>query len=176
LTDVWVFGYGSLIWRPAFAFVERRRAVAHGWARRFAQRSTDHRGTADAPGRVATMLAVPGERCVGAAYRISADASADVLAELDIREQQGYERIALDVALDDGVVPALTYVAPPGNPWFVTGETAAEIAAIVRVAHGPSGANLEYAQRLAAALAELDAHDPQLDEILALAAAPPAPR
>ena len=166
-SGVWIFGYASLIWRPAFAFAERRRAVALGWARRFAQRSTDHRGTADAPGRVATMIAAPGERCVGAAYRIAAPDAAAVLAELDVREQQGYERIALDVALDDGVVAALTYVAPPGNPWFVDGESAAAIAAIVRVARGPSGANLEYAQRLAAALAELDARDPQLDEILA---------
>jgi glutathione-specific gamma-glutamylcyclotransferase len=166
-SDRWIFGYGSLIWRPAFVYVEQRRAVAHGWARRFWQKSTDHRGTPDAPGRVVTLVPVPGARCVGAAFRVAtADADA-VIAELDVREQQGYEPMELDVFLDDAVaVRARTYVAAPDNPYFAGAESTDEIAAIVRVAHGPSGANLEYARRLAAALAELDGSDPHVDEIL----------
>ena len=168
----WVFGYGSLIWRPGFEFVERRRATAHGWARRFQQRSTDHRGTVDAPGRVATLVPSPGASCVGAAFRLVPGDEARVIAELDVREQQGYERIELAVDFDDGSrVAALTYVAPASNAYFVSGESAEAIAAIVRVARGPSGANLEYARKLAAALAELDARDPHVDEILRLASA-----
>ncbi len=165
----WIFGYGSLIWRPDFPFAERHRAVADGWARRFWQTSTDHRGTPGAPGRVATMLPMPGERCVGVALLIAPADETRVLADLDHREQQGYLRIDLDVTLDDGrAVRALTYVAPRENRYFAGEEPAAQIAAIVRGAHGPSGANLDYARKLAAALAELDAHDAQLDEILQL--------
>ena len=164
----WIFGYGSLIWRPGFAYVERRRAIAHGWARRFWQKSTDHRGTADAPGRVVTMVPCPGARTVGAAFRVAAADADAIVAELDVREQQGYERVELDVELDGGAVArAITYVAPVGNPYFTGGEPAAAIAAIVRVAHGPSGANVEYARRLAAALEELDADDAHVDEIVA---------
>jgi cation transport regulator ChaC len=172
LSDAWVFGYGSLIWRPGFAFAERRRAVALGWTRRLWQRSTDHRGTPDEPGRVATMVRADGASCVGAAFRVPSASAATVLAELDVREQQGYDRVTLAVVLDDGArVSALTYVASPSNPYFVAGESPAEIAAIVRVARGPSGANLDYARHLQAALRDLDAHDPHLDEILRLAEA-----
>jgi len=53
---VWVFGYGSLIWRPAMAYVARRASRIDGWARRFWQASTDHRGTVEAPGRVLTLV------------------------------------------------------------------------------------------------------------------------
>jgi cation transport regulator ChaC len=172
LSEVWVFGYGSLIWRPGFEFVERRRATARGWARRFQQRSTDHRGTAQAPGRVATLVPAPGEACVGAVFRLVPGDEPRVLAELDVREQQGYERIELAVSFDDGsIVNASTYVAPASNAYFVTGESSADIAAIVKVARGPSGANLDYARQLAAALADLDARDPHVDEILRLAGA-----
>jgi cation transport protein ChaC len=165
--DRWIFGYGSLIWRPGFAFVERRRAIAHGWARRFWQKSTDHRGTPDAPGRVATMVPAPGAQCVGAAFRIAAVDAPAIIAELDIREQQGYAPLELEVVLDDGTaVHALTYVASADNPYFVADEPVAAIAAIVRAAVGPSGANLEYARRLAAALIEIGAPDPHVDEIL----------
>jgi len=170
VADVWLFGYGSLIWRPGFGFAERRRATALGWARRLWQRSTDHRGTADAPGRVATMVPIEHATCVGAAYRIFARDSARILAELDVREQQGYDRVTLDVVLDDGShVTALTYLAPSSNPYFVSRESAAEIAAIVRVARGPSGANLDYVRHLQAALRDLDAHDEHLDEVVRLA-------
>ena len=167
IRDRWIFGYGSLIWRPGFAFVERRRAIAHGWARRLWQKSTDHRGTPDAPGRVATLVPEPGAVAVGAAFRIAADDAIAIIAELDVREQQGYEPLALDVELDDArVVSALTYVAHAHNPYFAGGEPADAIAAVVRTAIGPSGANLEYARRLAEALAEIGAPDPHLDEIL----------
>ena len=69
---LWLFGYGSLIWRPASPFVERRPASARGYARRFWQGSTDHRGVPEAPGRVVTLLPSAGDRCEGVAYRVPA--------------------------------------------------------------------------------------------------------
>src|SRR5690606_30749717 len=115
---LWLFGYGSLIWRPAFAYVERRPAVVAGWERRFWQGSTDHRGVPHAPGRDVAPLPAPAGRCVGVVYRVDAAEADAVLAALDHREQGGYTRVDLRAELlqpDGERVPAVTYVATHGN-------------------------------------------------------------
>src|SRR5690606_28504046 len=86
---VWVFGYGSLIYKVDFDVVEQRTASIRGWARRFWQGSHDHRGTPDAPGRVVTLVPEPDAVCVGMAYRIAPH----VFAHLDHREKNGYVRL-----------------------------------------------------------------------------------
>lgn len=165
---MWVFGYGSLIWRPGFDFEERRVAVARDHARRLWQGSPDHRGTPEAPGRVVTLVPVPGASAVGMAYRVSDRRVNDVLAELDRREQAGYVR--KDLALDaDGVsFTALTYLAEPGNPSWLGPATDAVIADHVRRSRGPSGANVEYVRELVAALRGLGADDAHLYGVEAL--------
>jgi cation transport regulator ChaC len=151
---VWLFGYGSLIWRPDLAFHERAPAVLRGYRRRFWQRSTDHRGTVERPGRVVTLVPEPGARVVGVAYRLVEPAA--TLERVDVREQQGYARLRLPVEHAGGAVrEAVVYVADPGNPYFAGDEPLEETAAVVARAHGPSGANLEYARALVAALGEL---------------------
>jgi len=159
---VWVFGYGSLVWRPAFAFAERRSAHIEGWARRFWQASTDHRGVPGAPGRVVTLVASAGARCDGTAYRIAPGDVDEVLAALDHREKGGYRRhvVPLALALPDEVVEAgLVYVASEDNPNYVGPAPLEEIAAHVLGAHGPSGPNDEYVFELAAALRAMGAED-----------------
>lgn len=164
----WVFGYGSLVWRPAFPSVERRPARLDGWTRRFWQGSYDHRGTPDRPGRVVTLVREARGWCDGVVYRLGDDAP-QILDALDVREQGGYERHDLPVLLDDGrVVSALVYVAAAGNRNHLGPASLTAIAEQVRGATGPSGANVEYVLRLHAALAEMGAADPHVAALAGL--------
>jgi glutathione-specific gamma-glutamylcyclotransferase len=166
----WIFGYGSLIWRPDFRYVTRRAGWVEGWTRRLWQSSTDHRGTPEAPGRVATLVPAAGERCGGAVYQIDGADLVAVLEALHVREQQGYEVLELEVHLDDGsTITATTWIATAENPYFVGPEPLASIADVVRRSHGPSGSNLEYVLELERALAALgiaDAHVSAIADLL----------
>jgi cation transport regulator ChaC len=161
----WIFGYGSLVWRPAFPYAERRAAGLRGWARRFWQGSPDHRGARDAPGRVLTLVPRPEALCRGVAYRVEDDAWDEVLAILDARESGGFERRSLPIGFDangSARVPGLTYVAGEGNPNFLGAAPLPAIAAQIRGAHGRSGSNLDYALQMATALRELQVEDPHV--------------
>lgn len=159
---VWVFGYGSLIWKVDFPTLERRTARIHGWARRFWQGSHDHRGTPEAPGRVVTLVSSPGAACRGVAYRVGPE----VFAHLDHREKNGYVRTAVRLHFDDGIDEAgLVYRADPDNPAYLgpaaddAHDDALAIARHVARAHGPSGSNREYVLSLDDALRALGEHD-----------------
>lgn len=158
----WVFGYGSLIWRPSFPAVERRAASLAGYTRRFWQGSIDHRGTPEAPGRVVTLIEDASASCQGVAYHIAPHDEEAVLAHLDVREQNGYERLLRPLRLDHDegpVVEGLIYLAGPTNPSFLGPAPLEAIARQVLASRGPSGPNAEYLLRLAEALRELGAHD-----------------
>jgi len=170
---MWIFGYGSLVWRPAFEFSTRRPAYVTGYMRRFWQASPDHRGTDEAPGRVVTLLAETNAQTWGMAYQIAPENSDEILDQLDYREKAGYERHT--VALHDTVERAvfadgLIYIASPGNPNFVGESSLEEVAAIARVAHGPSGPNREYVLRLHEALVEMGASDDHVGDLARLVA------
>jgi cation transport protein ChaC len=154
--SVWVFGYGSLIYKVDFPFIERRPASIENWTRRFWQGSHDHRGTAAAPGRVATIVEQPGEQCHGMAYLITPE----VFDHLDRREQNGYLRLAIEMLFDDGnIVEGQVYIAPPDNVAFLGAASELEIARHISQAVGPSGPNSEYLLQLAVALRELGKAD-----------------
>lgn len=155
-TAVWVFGYGSLIWKADFPYLERRRARLDGWSRRFWQGSHDHRGTPDAPGRVLTLVAEAGASCVGVAYRVEHS----VFGHLDHREKNGYTRIESRLDLDDGqTVDAMVYLAAEGNEAFLGPADDEAIVRQIARARGPSGANRDYLLHLARALRELGTQD-----------------
>jgi cation transport regulator ChaC len=160
--DVWVFGYGSLVWRPDFPFLKSRVATISGWTRRFWQGSTDHRGVPGTPGRVVTLVEAPAEICWGRAYLIGAAERESILGHLDYREKGGYSMYEVDMAFPTGAeAPArgLIYIAIPGNQNWLGDAPLAEIAAQVCGSTGPSGHNVEYVLELARALEEIGAED-----------------
>lgn len=158
---IWLFGYGSLIWKADFDFLERRPAYINGWERRFWQGSHDHRGTPEAPGRVATLVRAKGSICHGMAYRITPE----VLAPLDVREKNGYlrEKVPLTFMDEKGNgtehSEGLIYLASDDNPAFLGDAPLNDIAQQIANAHGPSGPNRDYLVNLAEALRELGAKD-----------------
>lgn len=153
---IWVFGYGSLIYKADFPFIERRPASIRHWTRRFWQGSHDHRGTADAPGRVVTLIPEPDAVCTGMAYLIVPQ----VLGHLDMREKNGYLRFVTDMQLDDGsVAEGLVYIATEDNAAFLGPAPEADIARQIAGSTGPSGPNRDYLVHLAEALRGLRADD-----------------
>jgi len=164
---LWIFGYGSLVWRVDFPHVEVQPAYIEGWARRFWQGSPDHRGYPHRPGRVVTLIQEPDTICWGHAYRIAQNQTAAVLDHLDYREQGGYDRVDIDIHLASGeTVQGLTYHATNENEHFLGDASARDIAEHIMSAQGPSGTNLEYLLELAAALRNMNRADPHIEEIL----------
>lgn len=169
---MWVFGYGSLVWRPAFPYSARRPAFIRGWRRRFWQGSPDHRGTPERPGRVATLIRAPRhEICWGVAYQLGPIHRCQILSALDAREIAGYEKLEVPLYGRGRAAPfvakALLYVAGPDNESFLGAAPLGEIARHVARSRGPSGHNRDYVLRLDAALRALGGYDA---EVAALAA------
>ena len=163
---MWIFAYGSLVFRPSFPFLERRAAWVRGYARRFWQGSPDHRGTPEAPGRVVTLVPLQDAACGGCAYRIDPDAANAILARLDHREQAGFDRVLLPLLESSHGPPfaeGLTYVAREDNPHFLGPLDERSIALHIEASHGPSGPNRDYVLRLHAALRELAIADPHVE-------------
>jgi cation transport regulator ChaC len=168
LEKTWVFGYGSLIYKVDFPYVERATASIRGWERRFWQGSHDHRGTPCAPGRVVTLIPSGAAVCRGVAYLIEPG----VFEHLDHREKNGYERHTVPVFLDDsGVdVHGVIYVAREDNHAYLGPAELTELAAHISRSHGPSGSNTDYLLQLAEALRELGDYDPHVHALEALLA------
>lgn len=173
--SVWLFGYGSLIYKADFPYLQRRPASIANWTRRFWQGSHDHRGTPEAPGRVVTIIEQPGAICHGMAYLVTPE----VFAHLDHREKNGYLRLATSITFEDsdrhGVL-GLVYIATPDNTAFLGEASEQEIARHIARSAGPSGPNSDYLNHLASALRELGREDQHVFEIerhLAALSAPP---
>ena len=161
---MWLFGYGSLMWRPGFDFAERRRATLRGRQRALCVRTVHHRGTAAQPGLV--MGLKPGGSCTGIAYRVAAENAEAVAAYLRERELDHYpvyRESAVAIEPDDGrTVSATTYLPRDGHPDFLPGLSVEEQCAIVRQAGGVSGSNADYVLSAARALRALGIDEPGL--------------
>ena len=160
--QVWLFGYGSLIYKVDFPYIERRPASVRHWVRRFWQGSHDHRGTSQRPGRVVTLVPQRDAVCIGMAYLVTPA----VFAQLDVREKNGYQRLAIDLHFENGGQAAgLAYIATAENAAFLGPVSVAKIARHIAASSGPSGSNRDYLLRLAVALRGLGADDPHVFEI-----------
>lgn len=163
---MWVFGYGSLMWEPGFAWQERVLARLPGWHRSFCMRSIHHRGTVERPGLVLALDRAPGAVCQGVAYAVASEHVADTLAALREREliSSAYLEKLLRVTLADGrQVEAVTYVIDPDHAQYCGGLALEEQARIIAGATGGRGPNRDYLWNTAAHLTELGIADPDLD-------------
>ncbi len=160
--QVWLFGYGSLIYLVDFPYLESRPSTIRGWSRRFWQGSHDHRGTETNPGRVVTLIEEEDAICGGVAYRIEAS----VFEQLDEREKNGYLRFTTEMTFDDGShATGLIYIATPDNEAYLGEASEYEIAQHICRAEGPSGTNSDYLLDLANALRDLELHDQHVFDI-----------
>ena len=172
-TKIWIFGYGSLVWNPGFSFEQSQAGYIRGWARRFYQGSTDHRGIPGSPGRVATLVADAQSVCWGVAYQVVGEPLASIFSYLDEREQGGFRRHQVDfyprtgpaAAPAPSVTTAAVYIARDDNPHYLGPASVPEMARHIFHAKGPSGSNRDYLLRLAESLRGLGITDAHVTEL-----------
>lgn len=161
--DLWVFGYGSLMWRPGFPYEERQVALLRGFHRSLCVYSHVHRGTPEAPGLV--MGLDRGGACKGFAYRVAHAHAARTIAYLREREQVTavYVEKVLPVHLSDGRRRlCLTYTVDRGHAQYAGRLDREELLRFVRQGRGVSGANPDYVLSTQAQLVDLGVADETL--------------
>jgi len=156
--DLWVFGYGSLMWRPGFASVERVPARLIGLHRALCVYSFVHRGTPERPGLVLGLDR--GGMCRGIGYRVAAAARAETIGYLRAREQVTtvYLETMRRIELEDATrrrVRALCYMVDRSHVQYAGRLTLAECLHHVRQGHGKSGPNRDYVLETVQALEAL---------------------
>lgn len=180
---VWVFAYGSLIWKPGVAHVETRRGVAEGWQRSFCLRIKRFRGTRARPGLM--MQLDRGGSCEGLLMRLSPGSERDELRGLWRREitakPPGNLPRWIDVASGQETIRAIAFTANPAKDNYVCGLPLHEVADTLTLAAGHWGSGAEYLLNTVTALEAAGIHDPhlwELQEMVAerIAALPPVSR
>ena len=165
--DIWVFGYGSLMWNPDFPFLCASKALLRGYHRTLCVYSTRYRGTPERPGLVLGLDR--GGSCRGMAFRIAADQAAPVLTHLWTREMgnRTYHPKWLQVSLPGEKVRALAFVADRTHCNYAAGLSGEQSARLILGAVGGRGPNVDYLRNTVAHLDELGMHDRYLAQILA---------
>ena len=167
--DLWVFGYGSLMWRQGFPHVETRRAILRGWHRSLCITSIEHRGTVEQPGVVLGLDR--GGLCRGLAFRVPARHAARTLDYLNEREMgtYSYRQVFLPVWTRKGVVRAFTHVVERDHPHYAGQLTDSERIRRIAAAIGKSGRNIDYMMHTLNHLAALGVRDRRLETLYAAA-------
>lgn len=161
--DLWVFGYGSLMWRPGFAHAERHLAHLYGYHRSLCIFSHVHRGTPEMPGLVLGLDR--GGRCRGVAFRVPRDAAEETMTYLRAREQATsvYLERHVTVRLATGAsVAAVTYVADRAHAQYAGRLPTEDLLRLVNQGIGISGANPDYVRATHRHLIEIGVSDPIL--------------
>ncbi len=168
-TGAWVFAYGSLMWNPEFEYLEVRPALLRGYHRAFCIFSHVYRGSAEKPGLVLGLDR--GGACRGRAFRISPAREAEVLVDLDAREQVTgvYLRRRLAIDFDGDLagtsVRAEAYVADPAHLQYAGKVAPRKAAQIIAASSGSAGPNREYFESTVAHLETLGIRDRGLQRI-----------
>jgi len=165
--DRWVFGYGSLMWRPGFPFADKRAAVLYGKKRAFCIYSIYHRG---APGRPGLVLGLTsGGMVQGVAFKVAAADWEETYAYLLEREQpsETYVEASAEVEFDDGSkVQALVFFSDVLHPQWAGMLDLDEQARLIAGATGLSGRNIDYLRDLVAHLRVEGVPDPAMETLL----------
>ncbi len=163
----WVFGYGSLIWRPGFSFIHSAPARLDGWHRSLCVLSHIYRGTPDCLGLVFGLD--QGGHCDGVAFEVAEADWPQTYAYLTDRElvTNIYQEVSLPLRLADGrKVDALTYVVDQAHQQYAGTKTVDQILTHVRQGHGQAGSCLDYVKSTAEHLHALGIPDPELDALV----------
>jgi cation transport protein ChaC len=164
-----VFGFGSLMWRPGFPFVERAPATLHGRRRAFCIYSVHHRGTHERKGLVLGLA--PGGSTRGVAYRVADADWAETYAYLREREQptETYVEARVAVRLADGRrLRALGFLSDTGHPQWAGALSLERQAELIAGASGLSGRNVDYLADLVEHLRAEGIHDRSMETLLAM--------
>ena len=168
-SDLWLFGYASLIWRPDFEFAERRPARVHGWHRALKMWSRINRGTPDCPGLVFGMLS--GGSCQGVVFRIPKSHGRETLTRLWQREMVTgvYDPKFLMCHTTHGPVSALAFTLSRKSPSHTGVLSEEEYCRIFATASGIYGTTLDYVEATVNELRRHKIHDRQLERLLRMA-------
>ena len=164
----WVFGYGSLMWRPGFDFVERQAAILYGRRRAFCIYSVHHRGTPECPGLVLGLA--PGGSVRGAAFRVDDAVWPEVYAYLLEREQptETYREAKVSVVLADGRrMPTLAFLSDTGHAQWAGALGFEQQARLIAGSSGLSGRNVDYLRDLVQHLRHDGVRDRAMERLLA---------
>jgi cation transport protein ChaC len=167
MDDFWVFGYGSLMWKPGFPYEERQTAHAYGYRRSLCVRSWVHRGTKENPGLVLGLDR--GGSAKGVAFRVDPSNKQDVIAYLRERELVTlvYVEKIIEIRLQDGRrVKALTYITDRNHVQYASHIDVEHAAQTAAHAVGQSGPNYEYVAQTLAHLKELKIRDHWLEQVV----------
>lgn len=171
--DIWVFAYGSLIWKPDLTISETRRAKVYGLHRSLCLWSTVNRGTPQCPGLVLALDA--GGSCEGLAYRVAADAVHAEFARLWRREMArgSYRPTWLKAHTSQGAIRALAFVMDRTRASYAGRLEDPHVLDVLRRACGRYGTTADYVRCTVRALRERELSDPRLERWLALFDASP---
>lgn len=167
MSDFWVFGYGSLIWKPEFKFKAEQRACLQGYHRNLCIDSWHYRGTQEKPGLVFGLDA--GGSCEGMARLVDGEHKEEVLAYLREREllNNVYKEVIVSIDLIDGTtVEAVTYVADETHEQYNCSLGQDEIVRRIKRASGIGGPNLDYVKNTYAALQSMNIKDEKLETLV----------
>jgi glutathione-specific gamma-glutamylcyclotransferase len=169
--ELWVFGYGSLMWRPGFEFIEQAPARLIGEHRALCVYSFDHRGTPEKPGLVLGLDR--GGACRGIAFRVAARQRSDTIEYLRGREQTTnvYREVMRSVWLENEArqrVSALAYVVDRGHVQYAGRLSLTEQLRYVQQGHGRSGNNRDYVLATVKSIEAQGFRDAQLHQLAAM--------